>query len=498
MPLSRREFVVRSVLAGTGVAVASVPAHAEAVEPTSEFGPLVIDPNGIVDLPVGFTYKVLAAGANAADGGAHAPTRLGLRDGHDDQGPVPGDPDGMAAFYDPRSRRTMLVCNHELGGSGEVARRVPPTYRGRVVPGYDQGVEACGGTTTLVLDADMNVLEHYPSLVGTVNNCAGGRTPWGTWLSCEETTSSDRESHGYVFEVDPFGALTTGTAYTAMGRCAHEAAAVDPLTSDVYLTEDGGLNSLLYRFAPRNTSQQFGSLGDGGTLSAMRVPGVDNFAEITRVGTTLRGVSWVPCPTDPDVADLQSQWEPTGVVTRGNKLEGCCFVDGKLCFVSSYCGVKGLAHSGQVFVYDPERASVTLIVRIADGGRTVTVGEGESSQDIVLRDPDNLTPTPFGGGLWCQDGGEGQCLVAFDAAGNLVPVARNPGAGEWAGATFSADGAWLFANMQSRSLTVAITGPWPRSQPRGSDDEGLGRLALPAVGAGLIALSAVTLALRRR
>jgi uncharacterized protein len=496
MTLSRRGFVVGSVVGG-GLAMSSTVAGVADAAASNGFGPLLADPNGIVDLPAGFTYKVLASSGVAGTGDVQPSTRLGIRDGLDDQGPVPGDPDGMASFFDPLTRRTLLVCNHELGGSAEVARRVPTTYKGRAVASYDEAVEACGGTTTLVLDEHMNVVEHYPSLAGTFNNCAGGPTPWGTWLSCEETTATVSEPHGYVIEVDPAGALTTGVPYKAMGRCAHEAAAVDPLTSDVFLTEDGGLGSLLYKFSPSDTSQRFGSLGNGGALFAMRVPKFDNFAQIIAVGTTLSGVEWVPCPTDPDVSDLQSQWAPTGTVTRGNKLEGCCFADGKLWFVSSFSALDGFAHSGQVFVYDPIAATVTQVARLARGGQAVPVGDGAIAQTILVGDPDNITPAPFDAALWCQDGGEGQCLVAVDSGATLAPVARNPGVGEWAGATFSADGRWLFANLQSRSLTVAITGPWPKSLTAHGGGWGLRRLTFPVAGAGLVAATAGVVALRR-
>lgn len=144
-----------------------------------------------------------------------------------DGDPTPGSHDGMAAFRRPDGK-VALVRNHERGG-----------YTGAFTsPVYDPA--ARGGTTNLVFDPDKGeFIESWGSLSGTIRNCAGGPTPWGTWLTCEETTEigPDGTRHGYVFEV-PFDGKGDPRPLRLMGRFSHEAVAVDPNTGIVYLTED--------------------------------------------------------------------------------------------------------------------------------------------------------------------------------------------------------------------------------------------------------------------
>ncbi len=464
MSIDRRQFLARSAAVTAGATLAGIFAEAgpAGAFPIGGYGPLVTDPAGIVDLPAGFTYKVLASSNTIVTPGALpdiAATQLGLRSPAENLGAVPGAQDGMGSVYDPATKRTYLVCNHELTTS---STPVPTTFRDAPVFTHDGGTDADGGCTVLVLDEFMEVIEHFPIIAGTIRNCAGGMTPWGTWITCEENTSGASgtarlQNHGYLFEMDPRTGQVAGP-YSAMGRANHEAVSIDPTTSDAYITEDA-TGSVVYKFVPTDTSKQFGSLGNGGSLFAMKVPGKANFGDFGTVGETVTGVTWTPCPGSPDIAGLAASF-PSADVTRGNKVEGCWWIEGAFWFVSSYSTAGAYPHNGQVFKYDPTTSAITLIARIPQGGANVTLTDGVTTQTHLLRDPDNLAATPYGGAIWSQDGGSAQYLACVEADGSYFPLAKNPAGGEWAGAHFSADGKWLFANQQTRGLTLAITGPW--------------------------------------
>jgi uncharacterized protein len=490
MTFSRRQFMSRTALVSASLTTAGLFAKSGVAGafPPEGYGPLIADPDGICDLPAGFTYKVLASTEAA---GPAAATQLGTRSPAENLGPVPGAPDALGSFYDASTKRTYLVCNHELSsGSG-----VPKSFRGAPVPTYDVGAGAAGGCTVLVLDESMEVIEHVPLLAGTIRNCAGGMTPWGTWLTCEETTTSagatTSKNHGYLFEVDPKGGLTNAVPYSAMGRAAHEAVAINPANGFAYITEDSS-GGLVYKFSPTNTSPAYGALGDGGALYAMKVPNYADFALLAAVGagTKIADVSWT-VTTTPDVASLKTSFD-SATVTRGNKLEGCWWVDDSLWFVSSYSGT---AHSGAVFKYTPSTATIEVVYVMPAGGMTVELTDGVTVQSHLLRDPDNIAATPYGGIIWSQDGGDSQYLVLLAPDGDddfrPVPFAKNPSSGEWAGAHFSPDGKWLFANQQSQNRTLAITGPWSSTPPPVIPEVPFS-LLLPlsgaALGAGLLAV----------
>ena len=461
--LSRRGFLGRTAATGLGIAFAgSIDAiagtAANAASRTSAgYGPLVADPDGILSLPKGFSYKIIAtSGETLMEDGA----------------PTPADMDGMGAF--PNGSGTTLVYNHEIGGSEQPP---VPDVEGLT---YDPG--ANGGTTNLDVDAQGNRVREYVSVAGTDNNCAGGVTPWGTWLTCEETerragTGARTKDHGYVFEVSPVQGENPGRSnvpLTFLGRFAHEAVAVDPRTGVVYETEDAsGPNGLYFRWVPPagfrggkgalvDLAQSPG--GDtAGRLQAMRCSRgsrhVKDLSEATQPGTQYK-VTWVDVP-DRDASTTSIRKQLTDdQVTRSRKLEGAWWADGGAYFVASFARLSDGSrneHDGQVWFYDPAKQTVTL--------KTIFGVNPDPDVDADDYDgPDNITVSPYGGVILAEDGDGVQHLVGVTEQGRSYPLARNDQNGsELTGPVFSPDGRTLFACIQSGPGRVfAITGPWGR------------------------------------
>ncbi len=370
--------------------------------------------------------------------------------------PTPRLPDGMAAFPGPGSSIT-LVRNHEVG-AGE-------TFGG---PRYDRS--AGGGTTTLQFDPVRGrVTSEWASLSGTVRNCAGGPTPWGTWLTCEESLvapgpgSSFRQPHGYVFEVPSVG-RATGEPLVAMGRFVHEAVAVDPATGIVYETEDAR-ESGFYRFLPTQPRD----LAAGGRLQMLAVTGSPAIDLRTGQYPNARyPVGWVDID-DPDRAHAdEAAADGRGVFQQGReqgaalfgRLEGAWYGGGLIYFTSTSGGD---ARMGQIWEFDPARDELRLVY--------------ESPSKDTLNMPDNICVSPRGGLVLCEDGTETPCLHGLTRDGRIFRLARNNVVlqgrkngfrgdytnSEFAGATFSPDGRWLFVNIMAPGITFAITGPWESS-----------------------------------
>lgn len=403
-------------------------------------------------LPAGFRYRSFGmAGTAMSDG------RL-----------TPLAPDGMAAFTMPDGT-LRLVRNHE--------DRNPPSsgsIRTRAALAHDP--LAGGGTTTLVIEpVERRLLRDFVSLSGTIVNCAGGPTPWGSWLSCEETTAGPADGwsvpHGYVFEVPAArDAPVLSSPLRALGRFAHEAVAIDPATGIAYLTEDNHQGSGFYRFLPDVPWSL-----RAGRLQMLAIEGHSDYdaSRGQRPGLSLP-VRWVDIPQPdppaggPSVAD---QGFRLGAA-RFERLEGCWFGQGRVYFNSTTGGNAG---AGQVWEYRPD----------AGGGRLSLLFE--SPDKAVLNCPDHLTVSPRGALLLCEDGdarnrlrGLGQDGTIFDFALNLMNDA------EWAGATFAVHSgpsmtrddlvpgghATLFVNLLGSTqgpnppaagqegMTFAIWGPW--------------------------------------
>jgi secreted PhoX family phosphatase len=364
---------------------------------------------------------------------------------------TPGAHDGMAAFRDGDS--VTLVRNHEQGSfSGKFAD-----------PAYDP--DAKGGTSNLVFDPDKGeFVESWASLSGTIRNCAGGPTPWESWLTCEETTAINPASgtrHGYILEVPAAGAGNP-EPMRAMGRFSHEAVAVDPATGWVYETEDANPSGL-YRFIP----DVDGDLAAGGTLEMLVINDGGYDTRTDGTGTTYDSTSWVEID-NPDWAPGEQSTVQQGIAKGGAvfaRLEGIWYGDGKLYIVSTSGGPIG---QGQIFEYEPASGAMRVLFA--------------SPASDILNNPDNITVSPRGGIMLCEDGSgleylhgltpDGE-IFRFAANNIVVPAGGIPGkpaiapgdytGSEWAGATFEPkNGNWLFVNIQSPGVTFAITGPWKK------------------------------------
>jgi secreted PhoX family phosphatase len=450
--LSRRDVLSRTAAGGLGLALSGslgllFSGPASAAGKGVGYGPLIPDPAGILSLPEGFSYTIVAkTGETLLESGQ----------------PTPADFDGMAAFVRHGGPGTVLVANHEISGSE--ANPVPP------IPEYTFNPAVGGGTTNIEVDKHGRRVREYVSLAGTLNNCAGGKSPWNTWLTCEESEATRAGvPHGWVFEVDPYDQRRNRDPQPikALGRFAHESVAVDPETGVIYETEDAGNpNGLFYRWTPPADALPLtkGSLralaDDAGTLEAMRAVRADgsfvaDLSPAREIGT-IYSVTWVDVPDRFATTTSIRKQAFAQPVTRSRKLEGMWWGDGGAYFVCSFArSTDGseAQHDGQVWFLDPAKGTIELKIHFE-----YTPQDQDSDPD----GPDNITVSPHGGVILAEDGNGAQHLVGSTKSGQTFFLAKNelPNQGEFAGPTFSQDKKTLFAAIQSPGHVFAITGPW--------------------------------------
>lgn len=430
-------------------------------------------------LPEGFQYRSFSWAGDPMANGEPTP------DSHDGMGVIAVERHGEESDL-------VLVRNHERGFASPI--KAPARYDA-AVPRFRFHPPG-GGTTTLVFRG-REWVSVEPSLSGTLVNCAGGVTPWGSWLSCEETlidsTPDGGRRHGYVFEVRRDATQTTGQPIVAMGRLLHEAVAVDPETHYVYMTEDNPNRCTFYRFIPDDSGGGAGSYEKGGRLQAARVSGQDNAdLRVPALGDEFR-LEWIDLEKpDADPGEAPGEFTDISGNTSGPFLEawsrgalrmsrgeGICHHAGKFYVVDTNAGLgpdgrRGWGE-GAVWEYDP-RAETLRAIFVA-------------GSQLVGDNIDNITVSPRGGILLCEDGepvndnyGPGTRLLGLTAAGESFALAKNivqlsgnqiieagkkilPGdyrGSEWAGACFDPAGEVLFANIQEPGITFAIWGPWAK------------------------------------
>jgi secreted PhoX family phosphatase len=415
---------------------------------------LLPGPDGLLSLAPGFEARVIARAGQIMSDGLF----------------MPGNPDGSAAFPGPNGR-VLLVRNHELvsakvgrGPFGANLELLPKVALERLYDvGSDGRTPQPGGTTTLVYDPATGQVEaSWLSLGGTARNCAGGTTPWGSWLTCEEFVTPAlggfARPHGYVFEVPATATpeLHPARPLTALGRMNHEAAAVDPASGAVYLTEDR-LDSLFYRFLPDVP----GELAKGGRLQALRLRDgprdTRNWPDGPKLPrrTPFR-VEWVTLDdVDADADVLRLQGFVDKRAARFARGEGLWITRAGVFFS---CTEGGPARRGQIFRYAPSEHE-------GQNGESARPGTLElfleNDAGSLMHHPDNLTLAPSGELFVCEDGKEPDGLVRVEPNGRMTVIARNTkDDGELAGACFAPDGKTLFVNLQQPGITLAITGPF--------------------------------------
>ena len=447
---SRRKFIKQSIAVSVGFSGLSqyLIGCSTGVQSAESANGLIRSKEWL-DLPEGFSYKVISKWGNPMSDGFL----------------VPGLADGMAAFDE--GGKVVLVRNHEISpGDPEYG----PFGKDESLLGnlkkeqffdFGFGKKPCiAGTTNLVFnEATQELEEEYLSLVGTIRNCAGGPTPWNSWITCEEDTTPlgkrNETSHGYNFEV-PAGAkgLIEPIPIKAMGRFNHEAVCVDPKTSIVYQTEDRG-DSLIYRYIP----DVLGNLHKGGTLQALAIKGESSVdtrnweSQAVNVNDELE-VTWIDLEDiDSPNDDLRIRGAESGaaVFARG---EGMWYGNDEVYFA---CTSGGSNQTGQVFKYIPSAFEGTA-KEAEDPGKLILFAEPNDEE--ILKYCDNLTVSPWGDVVLVEDAKDSY-MRGITPEGKIYTIARNIGSeGEMAGVCFSPSGNTLFVNIQGEGLTLAITGPW--------------------------------------
>jgi len=455
----------------------------------------------LLQLPAGFSYRSISwRGDLMSDGQRVAPAH-----------------DGMAVVQVTGGRvpEHVLIRNHEIGFG------TPQLVVGNPNGSYDTTAAVGGGCSVLRVRNGV-VTDHRQAIASTAVNCAGGMSLWNSWLTCEETNvaaSASNLTHGYVFDVNSDPRRTVAQPIVEMGRFPHEATASDPVTGYVYLTQDQRAVSGFYRFKPTSQVRAYGELLKGGTLQMAKVIGVDKAnllalrsetqpSDIGTVGESLP-IEWVDINT-PDASATTitevgannprtREFNVAGPFAEGRAKGGLRMARGEgiwydgngtfykvdTAFGYNSSGTSAANGRGCVWAYRPSRSNPDI------GMLTLIYA---TSDPVVGNNPDNITVSPRGGVVYCEDGGtpvdqfgRGERMMGLTPQGEVYilvknniqlssaqlsamgrtghPFSPNPGdyrSSEFAGACFDPTGRTMYVNSQGPGITFAITGPWSR------------------------------------
>lgn len=381
--MRRRTFLTTAVAAPVLAVAGGRRAGAQIEVGDGPYGPLATtaDANGIL-LPEGFSSRILATSGEIVAGTEYTWHVF---------------PDGGATF--------------ESDGGGWI-----------YVSNSEAGV-GTSGVGALAFDERGEIIDAYSICLGTTRNCAGGPTPWATWLTCEEIEG------GKVLECDPRGEQDP-VILPLLGAFIHEAACVDPDGKALYLTEDAP-DGRFYRFTPESYPDL--------TTGVLEVAQLDDSG----------AVSWLPVP-DPSAAQTTTRLQvPESTAFNGG--EGIWYQEGFVWFVT-----KG---DGGVWKLDVAAQTIEPVYKAADG-------------EIVLNGPDNLMVSATGDVYVCEDAGEDQQLVVITPDGVIAPILQLTGqsGSELAGAAFNPAGDRLYISSQrggsgGGGVTYEITGPFRQPEP---------------------------------
>jgi len=441
-------------LASTVLAAAFL-APAPTTQAVDGFGPIRKDRAQILDLPEGFSYRIIArAGDKMTDGFF-----------------TPGLADGMAALPGPDGL-TILICNHEfrIGHPEELG-----PFKGKeslfrkfdAAMIYDkggQGKPCLGSTTTLVYDVQARRLKgQFLNMVGTLANCSGGSTPNHTWLSCEEVFENPgancAQKHGYVYEgpISTEPRVIKPVPLRALGRFQHEGVAAAPQTGIIYMTEDQ-TEGLFYRFIPVRPEQ----LADGGRLQCLAVTERPQFDTRNWKGSVLSPgeavpVYWIDLENvDPETDDLRRRGHELGAALFASG-EGICYDRGVVYFD---CTNGSRTGRGQVWRYTPSPFEGTAQEKDTPARLELLV---EPNDPLIMDHPDQITIAPWGDMFVCEDGDDGNYLLGITPQRTIYKFAWNAlNESDLSGVCFSPDGSTMFLNILEPGVTLAITGPWKK------------------------------------